>query len=215
EIKMKKIKLIDLVLIGSFVLSLYSLTWGGLVLQPQSKLWLEGDSTLHKYSSSAAQIQFTADSPSAAETGASLKVDEVVNRGLVKNLRVVVPVDQLRSGEKGLDKNMVKALKGADYPNIVFKMDSYKIIVDTVPAKISATGTLSIAGVEKSITLNADVKSQDDRIIIDGKQPLLMTDFGIKPPTLMLGAIKVDNHITVKFHLELEQAVDQQKVTTK
>jgi hypothetical protein len=35
----------------------------------------------------------------------------------------------------------------------------------------------------------------------EGELPLLMTDFGVKPPTALLGTLRTDNKITVKFSL--------------
>lgn len=188
-------------------LALPSLGWGAVALAPQSKLWLEGDSTLHKYSSAAAEIEFSA----GIAPGAPSSLEEAVKSGRVRDLRLAVPVDRLRSGESGLDKNMLRALKGADHPEIVFKMEGYKIAGDSGRAKISASGTLSIAGVDRPAEIEASVTMGGDHMVIEGEQPLVMTDFGIKPPKFMLGAIKVDKRVVVKFHLELEQAADGPK----
>jgi len=35
----------------------------------------------------------------------------------------------------------------------------------------------------------------------EGALPLLMTDFGVKPPTALLGTLRTANKITVKFSL--------------
>ena len=45
---------------------------------------------------------------------------------------------------------------------------------------------------------------REGRAVIDGEQPLLMTDFGVKPPSMFLGTVKTQDRIVVKFHLELE-----------
>ena len=46
----------------------------------------------------------------------------------IKTFHLVVPVDKLSSGEKGLDANMRKALKGDRYKQIRFQMDSYDVL---------------------------------------------------------------------------------------
>ncbi len=40
---------------------------------------------------------------------------------------------------------------------------------------------------------------------IRGKKDLLMSDYQIKPPTLMFGAIKTADLVTVKFDTTLQQ----------
>ena len=51
--------------------------------------------------------------------------------------------------------------------------------------------------------LTITVESVDDLPVIraEGELPLLMTDFGVKPPTAMFGTLRTDNKITVKFSL--------------
>lgn len=44
---------------------------------------------------------------------------------------------------------------------------------------------------------------KDGRLVVDGEQPLLMSDYGIEPPKMMLGTVKTDDKALVKYHLEL------------
>lgn len=179
----------------------------GLRLEPQSALWIEGDSTLHRWSSTSTALGFTADVPPGKSA------EEILRGGLVKGVKVTVPIASLKSGETGLDKNMQKALKAGDEPDIVFQLDGYRIAKEGDAARIDATGTLSIAGKDRTIQLEAVWKTRDGRAVIDGRYPLEMTDYGVKPPTLMLGAIKVDKHVAVQFHLEL--AADESQTGAK
>ena len=39
---------------------------------------------------------------------------------------------------------------------------------------------------------------------VTGKYALLMTDWNVQPPKLMMGALKVDPTITVNFDLQLQ-----------
>jgi hypothetical protein len=41
----------------------------------------------------------------------------------------------------------------------------------------------------------------DGSVKAEGEVPLLMTDFGVTPPTALLGTLRTDNKITVKFSL--------------
>jgi polyisoprenoid-binding protein YceI len=67
---------------------------------------------------------------------------------------------------------------------------------------VKSVGTLTIAGTEKTVNMDVTAsKLPDGSIRAEGELPLLMTDFGVKPPTAMFGTLRTDNKITVKFSL--------------
>ena len=68
------------------------------------------------------------------------------------------------------------------------------------------TGTLTVAGVERPIELVLDVKEQSGALHVSGSRDLLMTDFGIKPPTMFMGMLKTDDKITIRIALQLALA---------
>jgi polyisoprenoid-binding protein YceI len=172
-------------------------------LGPGSKVWLEGDSTLHPFTSVSKEF----------------KVDLTVGQGTPQTLAaglaakapaamtVTIPVKSLKSDKKGLDKNLYKALEAEKSPDIVYVMSGYTL----ADGKVQTKGTLSVAGKTKEQALTGTLSLADGKAVVDGEQPLLMTDFGIKPPSMMLGAVKTKDQVLVKFHLELEQAVDEHK----
>ena len=169
-----------------------------------SRVWLEGTSTLHPYESTASQVLLSlVMDPAAPAAGLA---DGAAAQAPAR-MTVRIPVAGLKSPHAALDANLRKALKADKYPDIVFAMDGYAVGKGTSPA-LSAKGSLTVAGVAKPETLEAALSRRGDLLVVDGEQPLLMTDFGIKPPTMMLGAIKTGDKVVVKFHLELEQAAD-------
>ncbi len=187
-------------LIAAILMGLTSAVAGATVtakLGAGSKLWIEGDSTLHKWASDATKLDASLTMDGAAlASGLSAQAPA--------KLTLDVPVKEMRNRERSgaMDKNVQKALKADKYPDIVFDMSAYKL--DAAAGTISATGQLSIAGVTKPQTVVAKYVQKAGRIILDGEQPLLMTDFGVKPPTAMFGTIKADDRVVVKFHVELE-----------
>jgi polyisoprenoid-binding protein YceI len=166
-----------------------------LAVNPDSKLWIEGGSNLHGWSCKASAIDATVD------------VDEAFLKStsptLLKKVQVKVPVRNLKCGHGGMDNNLYKALKANDAPDISYVLGSF----DVVPAAgdaftVKSVGTLTIAGTEKTVNMDVSAtKLADGSIRADGELPLLMTDFGVKPPTAMLGTLRTDNKVTVKFSL--------------
>lgn len=174
-----------------------SLASAGASLQSQSRLWLVGDSTLHLYESTATVLNV---SLSFKESPSGSLLDSLKSNGMEK-LDVAVPVKEMRSGKPPLDRNMQKALKAVENPDITFQMKSYT----TSPAegqavKINASGQLKIAGVEKPVELEGTAELLGDLLEIRGSKDLLMTDYGVKPPS-MLGVVRTKNEVTVHFDL--------------
>ncbi|HXO29815.1 MAG TPA: YceI family protein [Thermoanaerobaculia bacterium] len=127
-------------------------------LAPGSRLSLEGQSTLHAYSSTATKVEATAEFDGTF-AASSADARAAVAAGALKSLRVAVPVAGLKSGEGGLDKNMQKALKQDTAPVIRFTLVDYK----AEEAKdgsllVKAHGRLSIAGIEKETVVEASCR---------------------------------------------------------
>jgi polyisoprenoid-binding protein YceI len=135
-------------------------------------------------------------------------LEALIRAHVIKTFHLTVPVDKLSSGEKGLDENMRKALKGNQYKDIRFQMDSYDVLASPaggVAMSLLLHGRLRLAGVERKIDVGAIGVRVKDGLRISGSKDLLMTDYQIKPPTIMLGAIKTKNLITVKFTAILQK----------
>jgi polyisoprenoid-binding protein YceI len=173
-------------------------------LAPGSRLSLEGQSTLHAWSSTATKVEATAELDGAFAAG-SPDARAAVAAGALKSLRVAVPVAALKSGEGSLDKNMQKALKQDTAPVIRFTLLDYK----AEEAKdgsllVKAHGRLSVAGVDKETVVEAACRFGPDGVEVSGAKEVLMSDFGIKPPVMMLGTIKTADKVVVRFALKLK-----------
>jgi polyisoprenoid-binding protein YceI len=120
----------------------------------------------------------------------------------LKSLSFALAVADLKSGESGLDKNAYKALKSGDHQSIVFKSSSATIAPEGSKYLIKAHGNLTIAGVAKEVTIDvlAEVNA-DETITCAGSKQLNMTDYEVKPPKFMLGAMKTGEAITLDFTL--------------
>jgi hypothetical protein len=168
-------------------------------------LWLEGTSTMHDFESmtSNVDVKFTRDPQAAAPTDVPSFCD-LITAGHVQSVTLKVAVKSLKSGKDGLDKNLYKTMHADEFPSIDWKLTSYTARPangDTVA--IEAKGTLTIVGKEKPVTLTARFVPTAAALALEGKYSLKMSDYGIKPPTMMLGALKVGDKITVRYKLQL------------
>lgn len=124
----------------------------------------------------------------------------------VSYINFTVPAESLKSERKGLDKNTYKALNTAKYANISFTAASVTVKnAGSANYFLTAKGRLTISNVTKDVVLTATgVMNADKSITYSGTYKLKMTDFNVEPPTLMMGAIKTGDMVTVKFNLLLK-----------
>jgi len=166
-----------------------------LAVAPDSKLWIEGGSNLHGWSCKASSID------------ATIEVDEAFLKStsptLLKKVQVKVPVRNLKCGHGGMDNNLYKALKTDDVPNISYILGTFDVVPSAADSfTVKSVDTLNIAGAEKTVNMDVTAsKLADGSIRANGELPLLMSDFGVKPPTAMFGTLRTDNKVTVKFSL--------------
>lgn len=173
-------------------------------LGPGSSLYLEGTSTLHPYASTATRLA------GAGELEAP-DVSSAAGKALwferVKSFELTVPVRGLESGKSRLDENMREALKAGEHPDIVFELTGYGLEPAREGEKeglVRIEGRLSVAGKDRRLEMRPALEAAGVRVRVRGSQKLLMTDFGIKPPSMFLGALKTDDRVVVHYDLTLE-----------
>ncbi|MFI5171215.1 MAG: YceI family protein [Chitinophagales bacterium] len=122
----------------------------------------------------------------------------------IKQFNLKLSVRSIKS-DKGsiMDNKTYEALKADKHPYITFKMLSIKSIVKSGTGyAVKVNGELTIAGVTKNVDINGTVNVKENgKLFIDTSKTIKMTDYGIDPPTAMMGAMKVGNEITIKFKL--------------
>ncbi len=172
-----------------------------------SSLWLEGTSNIHDFESRTSQVvvAFTRDSNAQNATDAA-SLEAMIRASAMRGLDLHVLVTTLHSGKAGLDKNLYKALNVEAHPQIHFHLARYTVTPratggDTL--NIHAEGTLSVAGKDQPVSLEARAYRNDRGVWLEGSEPLLMSAFGIKPPKMMLGTLRVNDKITVRYRLLL------------
>jgi hypothetical protein len=169
------------------------------VLDPVSRLWLEGTSTLHPFHCEAKSLSLTADEAGEEQDGLSGSV----RTGKLQDLHLSMPVKGLKSGESGLDRNLYKAMDAGSFATVDFDLSGYVLEGRT----LTAQGKLNIHGVSKPVTLSAEILDQEGGGLgLQGSYKLDMRDFGVVPPTLFFGTIRVGPEVKVSWNLKLEEA---------
>jgi polyisoprenoid-binding protein YceI len=163
-----------------------------------ARVSIAGTSNIHEYTASTTKVRVTQVRLAPSVTGAALWT-EIVKPGAIEAFEIAIPAATLTSPKDGLDKNMHKALKVEQFPDITFKLAR----LEGAPGSLRGVGTLRIAGVEREVVLALTTEQRDNTLTVKGRLPLLMTDYGIKPPTALLGMLKTDPKVTVTFETVL------------
>lgn len=166
-----------LMIMGS---SIYAQT--GLKLDTESsKVTVLGTSTLHDWEMDAEQVS------------GDLQLDG----DQIQSLNFNCVVEGIKSGKSKMDNLAYEALKSDDSPNITFDLTSVEGDV--------LNGNLEIAGKTVPVSIKLEKTIENETVKLTGSYDLLMTTFGMTPPTAVFGTIKTGDDITVKFELNYKQ----------
>jgi hypothetical protein len=124
------------------------------------------------------------------------------------SLRFTILAESLKSGKSSMDKNAYKALKTGTAKNISFVMSSSKVTpVNATTVEIRALGKLTVAGTVRDTDLFITVKYNADKksYAASGSKKIKMTDYDVKPPSFMMGAVKTGDEITMTFNSTITQ----------
>lgn len=157
--------------------------------EPGSKVWVTGTSTVRSYRCETTRAEGTAqlsgtDLSSLRVSGAS----------------VTIPVSTLDCANGTMNGHMRNALKMAENPSIRFRASDVEVNGGTA----RMTGELTIAGSTQPVSIDATVASEGGQLRVRGSKQLDMTNYGVRPPSLMMGTMKVRPAVTIGFDVVLK-----------
>lgn len=172
-----------------------------LSMAPESKLWFDGKSTVRDWSCKAPVMQAALTLAGEGTAAAVLAGDEPA-----ATTTLVIPTMKLDCANGTMNGHMRKALAAEKHGEITFALKSYDATPEAGAAtKGTLTGELTIKGVTKDVTFPVEFVAEGEKgLRVKGKYALKMTDWGVEPPKLMLGTLKVNEMVTVGFDLLLQ-----------
>jgi polyisoprenoid-binding protein YceI len=156
---------------------------------------LSGTSSLHDWDMRA--YAFT------GEAEFDFKKDDDQTLIGLNSLTFSLPVTNLKSDKKGLDKNAYKALNTDKHKNIMYTL----VTANVSPEKentflIKTTGNLTISGVTREVAMDVYcVVSKDTSINCSGTEALKMSDYKVEAPSFLLGAMKTGDTVKLDFNV--------------
>jgi polyisoprenoid-binding protein YceI len=173
-----------------------------ITIDPASRVWLDGSANVVDFRCAAGIIE---------SSGYLLDFDmQVMQSGSGRphgdiELLVKIPVQQLNCGKAPINRDMRKTLNAEEYPFIEYKLRSSQLMCctdDFLPQtmEIETLGDLTLAGntrQERIIVSGQFIGTYQFRIT--GSHVVKMSDFGLEPPSPMMGLIKVHDEMIVNF----------------
>lgn len=159
---------------------------------PQSRVWIEGTSTVRSFTCKAGRVEGSVEGSSVGSVAEG--------KHAVQTARVTVPVAALDCGNGTMNEHMRKALRADANPTIEYRLTGYDVSAAAGgSAPVQMKGTLRIAGQEQPIVVPGRVTAENGGLRVRGEKEIQMTQWGVRPPTLMMGTMKVGDKVTVKF----------------
>ncbi|MCB9081813.1 MAG: YceI family protein [Lewinellaceae bacterium] len=161
-----------------------------------SQLYLDGSSNVNKFSCYC------------TESLPTMQLDMIAtpDGANFSDSKLRIATRSLDCKNKGINKDMYATLKADEFPHIGVEMTRVHIPGNTPLHEandwiaINADVYLTIAGQRRKVVLNAKGKQMEPNIFrFVSAKTIQMTDFGIEPPTALLGLVKVRNEITIHF----------------
>ncbi len=113
----------------------------------------------------------------------------------VQTATVRVPLKAFTCPEEEMTQHLLEALKADKFPEIVYRLERY----DVTGGQAQATGALTITGVTQPVTFPLALKASSQGVQVEGNTRLEFAKFGIDPPVVMLGLMKVGPQIRIEF----------------
>lgn len=122
----------------------------------------------------------------------------------VTALKFTLAAKSLKSGKSTMDDRTYKTLSETAFPKITYQLTFATVtMVQAKRYSIQTTGILTIAGKTQSFSMKVmALVNADGSISCHGSEKLMLTDYGIEPPSFMLGPMKVGNNLVIRFEFE-------------
>ncbi|MGE4364577.1 MAG: YceI family protein, partial [Mycolicibacterium sp.] len=131
-----------------------------------------------------------------------VSMELTVDVGSLEVLRGEGGVKGLTGPEKALARsNALKTLEAKRFPHIIFRSDRIAKTDDGY----RLTGTLEVHGKAREQVVDLRVDDLGDSWRMSCEAVVRHSDFGVKPYSMMMGAMKVADEVTVSFSAERAQ----------
>ena len=113
----------------------------------------------------------------------------------VRSATLTVPVADFECPDETMTEHLLDAMKPAEFAEITFRLESY----EASSRGAEASGALTIQDVTRAVSFPISLTPSGSDIEIAGEVRLDMTTYGVEPPVVMLGLLRVRPEIRIEF----------------
>ncbi len=119
-------------------------------------------------------------------------------RGLADGVQaatLTVPVGDFVCPDEEMTEHLLEALRPDEFPEITFRLVRY----EASGQGAATTGTLTILDATRGVSFPLSLTPSGSGVRIAGEVALDMTAYGVEPPVVMLGLMRVRPQIRIQF----------------
>ena len=119
-------------------------------------------------------------------------------RGLADGVQVAtltVPVDDFVCPDEEMIEHLLEAMRADEFPEITFRLEGY----EGNSQGAVTTGALTILNATEEVSFPLSLTPSGSGVQIEGELALDMTTYGVEPPVVMLGLLRVRPRIRIQF----------------
>ena len=113
----------------------------------------------------------------------------------VSSAALTVPVAEFECPDETMTEHLLEAMKPAEFPEITFALDGY----EASGGGARASGSLTIQGATHPVSFPVSLSPSGSGVALAGEVSLDMTAYGVEPPVVMLGLLRVRPQIRIEF----------------
>lgn len=113
----------------------------------------------------------------------------------VQTAALTVPVAEFECPDETMTEHLLEAMKPAEFPQITFQLEGY----EATGGGARASGTLTIHAVTTPVSFPVSLSPSGAGVEIAGEVSLDMTAYGVEPPVVMLGLLRVRPQVRIQF----------------
>jgi polyisoprenoid-binding protein YceI len=113
----------------------------------------------------------------------------------VQAATVTVPLKAFRCPNDEMTQHLNESMKSDKFPEIVYRLEKYAM----VGGQPEATGSMTIAGITQPVSFPVILSAGAKGVQIAGNTRVEFATFGLEPPTVFLGMLKVGPQIRITF----------------
>lgn len=108
---------------------------------------------------------------------------------------LTVRLTDFQCPEDEMRQHLLEAMRATEYPTITFRLDSYQ----PSGQGVTATGSLTIKAATNPVSIPLTLTPSGSGVQVAGELPLDMTTYGVEPPVVMMGLLRVRPQIRIQF----------------